>query len=332
MRLPPVLVAAALAAALAATAPPALADRAVGRLAPELDASEGWNLPFTPFSLRALRGRLVVLELFRVDCPHCQASVARLHAIQAARFDAGVRVVGACRQPAERIAAYVRDFRVTFPVVRVSSELMEDYEIAGYPAVFVVGGDGLVLWSGDPTRLDDATLDRLQRAAGPWTALADSVRGAAQVLRGDDATTARALLVPCAQEREGCDTAQAEASERMLAWIDAWAATLDAVASDELGRGEAYEAWLALDLLSRAFAGSPEGALARARIDAMRAVAATRREVDGGLALAAARRLVVAGEAARAVRALEQVVADHPGTKAAARAAAVAARQRKRAP
>ena len=41
---------------------------------------------------------------------------------------------------------------------------------------------------------------------------------------------------------------------------------------------------------------------------------------------------VVAGEAARAVRALEQVVADHPGTKAAARAAAVAARQRKRAP
>ena len=217
MRAPTVLLVALVAAGLAAAAAPAAhADRAVGRLAPELDGTEGWNLPFAPFSLRGLRGRMVVLELFRVDCPHCQASVARLNAVQAARFDAGVRVVGACRQPAERIAAYVRDLRVAFPVVRVTSELMEDYEIAGYPAVFVLGGDGRVLWSGDPARLDDATLDRLERAAAPWTALADAVRGAAQVLRGDDATTARALLVPCADEREGCDEAQASASARML--------------------------------------------------------------------------------------------------------------------
>jgi hypothetical protein len=320
----------ALLLALGAEARPAEAGREVGRLAPELEGMGAWNTPAVPSPLRSLRGRMVVLEFLRVDCPRCQAAVPALNAMHREGFDAGVRVVGACRQGADRIAAFVRERRVAYPVVRVTSETVEDYDIPGYPEAFVIGTDGRILWSGDPSALDRAAIERLRVATAPWTALAESLPGAAAALRSDDATGARRVLERCRDAADVCSLERATAARGLLAWIDAWAATLDRAATAELARHDPYEAWKALDLLARAFAGAPEGVAARARIEGLLADPAARREVDAGRALAAARRLLVAGDDASAVVALDRIVASHPGTRAAGRAAVVAARHRGR--
>jgi hypothetical protein len=322
----------ALASALAFLAAPAAASpgREVGRLAPEIHATAAWNAPGGLPTLRDHRGRLVLLEFFSVDCPHCRSAVPALDAISRAGASTGVRVVGASLQATNRIDAFVREQGVAFPVVRVPAEVVEDYEVTAYPEAFLVGTDGRVLWSGDPRRLDAPTLDRLRAQSPPWPSAVDGWAEAVARLRSDDASGARALLAACRVPASACPVDRERAADLLLGWIDAWASTLAGLADAEAARGDPYEAWRALDLLGRAFAGAPEGSRALARAERLLADARTRDEVEAGRALAEARRLLVAGERASAVAALDRLASDYEGTRAASRAAAIASRHRPR--
>jgi hypothetical protein len=322
------LLACAWAAAVLAAASDVSAGRGVGRLAPEILATAAWNAPDGVPTLRGQRGRLVLLEFFSVDCRHCRAALPALDALH--RAPSGPRVLAASVQPRERIQAFVQEQRVVFPVVRVPVEVLEDYGVTAYPEAFLVGADGRVLWSGDPRRLDATALARHGAESPPWSAGVERLADAVARLRADDAVGARAALDRCRVAEPPCAEDAADAVRSLRAWIDGWAATLGRVAAVEAANGEPHEAWKALDLLQRAFAGAPEALDARARIERLLADPGARREVDAGRAVDAARRLLAAGDAAAALAALDRVAADHPGTRAASRAAAIAARHRPR--
>ncbi|MBV9344194.1 MAG: redoxin family protein [Gammaproteobacteria bacterium] len=127
-----------------------VATMAVAAPAPEFTHRQpGEWLNSAPLTLRALRGKVVLIEFFAFECSNCLASRAWLEAVARAKADAGLVVVAVHTPelPQERSAANVREavrrLGITAPVM-----LDADYSYwraldNGYwPAFYLVGRDG----------------------------------------------------------------------------------------------------------------------------------------------------------------------------------------------
>ncbi|MGA8535618.1 MAG: redoxin domain-containing protein [Candidatus Tumulicola sp.] len=128
-------------AALVATYPGLVRGAAASKAEPSLNAliaAGDWI--GTPETRDDLRGKVVVLDVFTVDCYNCQNVVPVLRSLDATDRARGLRVVGihAPETPAERERAYViRSLRrqgITWPVVVDNSfALWNAYAIAAWP-------------------------------------------------------------------------------------------------------------------------------------------------------------------------------------------------------
>lgn len=315
-------------AVVGAAPPPARAERAPGRRAPDLDATATLLAP-VPLTVDGLRGRMVLLVFFKPDCPHCRASVGALNALQRDGFPRGVRVVGASREPRAAVEAFVAELGVAFPVALVDTEVLRDYDVTGYPSAFLVAPDGRIAWTGSPTTLSRDELDRRLAATPPWPDVPAAFDPLLAALRADRWGEAAAGFGVCSAPG-ACDPAATAAAAAMTRWIDRAAEGQLAAAEGDLARGDPYEAWRALDRLARGFGDRGAGPRAARRAAELLADPTRAREVAAGRAFEAARRVLATDGRAAGTAALDRVAAEHPGTGAGAAAAAMAARQRKR--
>ena len=134
---------------------------AVGRPAPayEAVALEGAK----PVSLKEMRGRPVLLNVWATWCHPCREEIPALQKLQEAR--PGVAVVGvSIDDPGqeEEIRTFLRGFGARYavwldPEQRVSST----FATVGVPTTFLIGRDGTLLWKHvGPVRADDPALNR----------------------------------------------------------------------------------------------------------------------------------------------------------------------------
>jgi thiol-disulfide isomerase/thioredoxin len=161
MRLRPILLSATLALALVA-----LARRSTlqawawgshdgvrtleGQSAPELPR-DSRALDGTPLSLRALRGRVVVVHFWTFGCSNCRHMLPRYGAWLERFAPRGLSVVGVHtpeldyeRDPAA-LARFVRDEKIRWPVVVDDDEsIWSRYRVAAWPTIVVVDRAGVV--------------------------------------------------------------------------------------------------------------------------------------------------------------------------------------------
>ncbi|HEX8672325.1 MAG TPA: TlpA disulfide reductase family protein [Longimicrobium sp.] len=154
--------------ALAACDVPRGGPPAVGKPAPEFEsvALEGGK----PVSLKEMRGKPVLLNVWATWCHPCREEIPALQKIHQAR--PGLAVVGvSVDDPGqeEEIRAFLRGFGARYaiwldPEQRVSST----FATVGVPTTFLIGADGTILWKHvGPVRADDPALNRaLDRELG----------------------------------------------------------------------------------------------------------------------------------------------------------------------
>lgn len=154
-------------------APTGAGDTLAGRMAPEftLPLLSGGTL-----SLRALRGRPVVLNFWGSWCVPCRAETPLLVRVHHAYASRGVVFVG---MDVEDDAADARQFaalyHVDYPLVRTPAQVVRAYRLMGVPTTVFLGADGTVadrvtgaLLGPDGERDLTARLDRLLGgASGP---------------------------------------------------------------------------------------------------------------------------------------------------------------------
>jgi peroxiredoxin len=116
---------------------------AAGTKAPEvqLKTTDGKN-----FSLQQeLASGPVVLAFFKASCPTCQYVLPMLERLHKAYAQKGVTLVGVSQNGASETAAFVKEFRLSVPV------LLEDtraypasnaYGLTHVPSIFWIGQDG----------------------------------------------------------------------------------------------------------------------------------------------------------------------------------------------
>ncbi len=118
----------------------------------------------------ALRGSVVVVELWATWCPPCKISIPKLNALHERVAGQGVVILGVTaldgRQSADQVAAAARD-EIRYPVVVVGDTSVYDaYEVRGIPHAVVVGRAGDVVWQGNPLE-DDFEAAVVEAAEAP---------------------------------------------------------------------------------------------------------------------------------------------------------------------
>lgn len=101
-------------------------------------------------SLRRLRGRPVLLNIWATWCAPCRVEIPYLERLHAEHRGAGLEVIGVsvdARGEEQKIGAFAREMGMTYPIWLDPDERVSALFLAlGVPASYLIGRDGVLLW------------------------------------------------------------------------------------------------------------------------------------------------------------------------------------------
>jgi thiol-disulfide isomerase/thioredoxin len=156
---------AALLLACSAAERPATSD--VGKPAPAYAAV---TLDGDSVSLAALRGKVILLNIWATWCHPCREEIPVLQRLHQAYAGRGLALVGVsvdARGEEAKVRDFARSFGMTYPIWHDPDERASATFLAiGVPATYLIGRDGTLLWRHvGPVREGDPKLKRaLERA------------------------------------------------------------------------------------------------------------------------------------------------------------------------
>jgi|SRR5580698_9244884 len=122
-----------------------MAALSMGAMAPEFELK---TLDGKPFSLsEELAPGPVVLVFFKVSCPTCQYALPFYERLHKAYGSNGVTLVGISQNAAKDMAAFNREFGVTFPVLlddTNSYPVSNAYGLTNVPTIFWIAQDSAI--------------------------------------------------------------------------------------------------------------------------------------------------------------------------------------------
>ena len=126
------------------------ADNALsGRRAP------GFSLPdrdFKRYDLQDYRGKVLLIELLRTDCPHCRLLSKMLEKVKA-KYGDKLAILGVAlpNDTLDTVARYIKDNAITVPIVFDMGQMAASYFNATpqkpsihFPHVFVIDKQGMI--------------------------------------------------------------------------------------------------------------------------------------------------------------------------------------------
>lgn len=136
-------------------------------LLPPLEVA-GWMNTAVPVANEDLRGKLVVLDCWFVDCPPCRASMPQLAEFNAKYASQGVQVVGLTRDvgaDATRAQEFVKSVPgVNWPIGYGAQIPLDILGVHAFPTLILFDRSGRSVWAGHDLRgLEQATLSALAK-------------------------------------------------------------------------------------------------------------------------------------------------------------------------
>ena len=147
-------------------------DTGAIRIGSPAPAYAAQTLAGAPASLTALRGKVVLLNVWATWCHPCRDEIPQLEALHKQHQARGLEVVGVSIDAAgtdDGIRTFMRDFQMTYPVwldpdERVSAQFLT----VGVPESFLIDRAGVVRWrkTGPIQPADSSLRVALERALG----------------------------------------------------------------------------------------------------------------------------------------------------------------------
>lgn len=137
----------------------------IGIATPIIEAKQ-WINTEQEVSLKALLGKIVVLEFWATWCAPCKTSIPHLVEIQKKYRDDGVVVVSLTDEDREaaNIDAFMAEMKMDY-IVGTGSNTLNDYGVTGIPTAFIIDRQGILRWSGHPMDDLDARVAQALAAA-----------------------------------------------------------------------------------------------------------------------------------------------------------------------
>ena len=100
--------------------------------------------------IASLRGDVVLLNVWATWCVPCRREIPELQALHQEYGGRGLRVLGVSvdgNDAAGDVAAFMRDFKMTYTVLRDPAErIMSVFRIQGVPASYLIDRNGIIKW------------------------------------------------------------------------------------------------------------------------------------------------------------------------------------------
>ncbi|MFA6093239.1 MAG: TlpA disulfide reductase family protein [Elusimicrobiota bacterium] len=115
----------------------------VGDIAPDFTLKDTKG---ETFSLKSLRGKVVLLDFFATWCPPCKKSIPFLVELHKSFKEKGVVILGINDEDAEALADFGKEKGVTYPLlVDKSKDVHRAYGIRAVPSLFVLDAEGRIV-------------------------------------------------------------------------------------------------------------------------------------------------------------------------------------------
>lgn len=134
----------------------------VGKPVPEYAAV---SLGGDSVSLSALRGKVVLLNVWATWCHPCREEIPALQALYRTHSARGLEVVGVSVDEGDAqddVRGFAKEYGMTYPVwLDPDERVSSTFRTIGVPSTFLIGRDGTILWKHlGPVRVDDPALGR----------------------------------------------------------------------------------------------------------------------------------------------------------------------------
>ena len=106
-----------------------------------------------PLALKALRGKVVLLDIWATWCPPCRAATPMLQSLHQKFGDKGLQVIGLSVDDESSVAqvpAFKKQFKVTYTLstgAQTNQKVGQAYNAQGIPSVYLIDQKGVVRWS-----------------------------------------------------------------------------------------------------------------------------------------------------------------------------------------
>ena len=145
-------------------------ERRVARVGSPAPAYEATTIDNQPASLAALRGQVVLLNVWATWCHPCREEIPELERLWTAHEEEGLVVVGVSVDAVgddSAIRAFAREFEMTYPIWRDPDERIQSlYMALGVPASYLIDRRGVLQWRhlGTVKPTDSSFTNALERA------------------------------------------------------------------------------------------------------------------------------------------------------------------------
>ena len=129
------------------------ASASAGKAGPSCDATGKATFDFVlkdehnlPVKLADYRGKVVIVNFWATWCGPCKAEIPDFVKLYAEYKDKGLVIVGVSVDDSpEQLQAFMREFRMNYPVVQMRPEVEDAWgPFYGYPTSFIVARDGSI--------------------------------------------------------------------------------------------------------------------------------------------------------------------------------------------
>jgi thiol-disulfide isomerase/thioredoxin len=168
MRWTSVFLAIAAVAMMAATAESLAKGKSFkGEKAPEIMLSKAANAKKPP-TLKALKGKAVLLEFWATWCPPCRESIPHLIETYNKYKDKGLVVIGITKEDPGTVMPFMKEMKMTYIVgIDAGGRTTATYGVTGIPSAYLIGLDGVVEWEGHPMQLTDEIIEGVLQKVEP---------------------------------------------------------------------------------------------------------------------------------------------------------------------
>ncbi len=303
-----------------------------GQEPPEIAVQGEWlNSAKGALTLKALRGKAVVVEFWATWCPPCRETIPHLVELHEKHAKDGL-VIASIHSPRgadkkDDIVAFAKENRMEYAIgLDVDGAVSKAYQIEGIPQAYVINPQGLVVWEGHP-----ADAEAMTKAVEDALVGAKKDAGIAKIEgqspKLDKAWRLIEKLDYKAAVKELQSIAKGSKDEKEKADAEGYLEDIRVLGEEKISQAESllankdfFEAASLLEEVAKGFAGLEVAKNAESKLKEWKKNSATKKEIDAGKLFADACKLEQGGKAVEAAALYKRVLQKYKGTAAAARA------------